>query len=131
MTQKILIVGVVLIMCMGLFVGCGNDVKPLSKEKEAQIKQDYLSEFGYEFYYTEFYGEYNGSAVFYTIGVDDVMKTVTLSGVKFSGNSGWTILVWNEGIFYNLEDIDRIFELNILTQRNLNQIGRIHAKYNK
>lgn len=128
---KTIVIGALIIMSLGLFTGCGDDVKSLSGKKEAQIKEDYLSEYGHELNYTEFYGEYNESAVFYMIGSDTVMKEVTISGVKFIGNSGWTILVWNDGSFYNLEDIDKIFELNILTQSNLKQIGRIHAKTNK
>ena len=115
---KTIVIGALIIMSLGLFTGCGDDVKSLSGKKEAQIKEDYLSEYGHELNYTEFYGEYNESAVFYMIGSDTVMKEVTISGVKFIGNSGWTILVWNDGSFYNLEDIDKIFELNKIKIRN-------------
>ena len=129
MTKKNLILGLIIIMSFGLFVGCGKDLK-LDAELKSRIEHDYLQQFGKEFY-GEFYGTYGESTVFFILGANLMMKDITISGVKFCGTSDWKILVWNDETFYDLEDIERIIELGILTQNNLKQIGRIHAKNNK
>lgn len=128
--KKIFMLGVALIMCLGIFSGCGDNIEPLSTEQEAQIKQDYLQEFGTEFYHDRYYGLYNGAAVFFVSGDAAVVKTVMISGLKFSYGYSWTILVWKDSIFYNLEDIETIFEAGVLTQADLRKIAAIHAKAN-
>jgi len=130
---KLLTLGVMVIMAFSTFAlsGCGKEDLKLDEELKSRIEQDYLQQFGHEFYYSDFYGTYGESSVFFILGADLVMKDITISGVKFYGTSNWTILVWNNGNFYDLEEIDKIFELGILTQSNLKQIGRIHAKANK
>ena len=104
-------------------------------ELESRIKADFLQEFGYELYFgdellNKFYGLYNGSAVFFIAGVDAAIKNATISGVSFRCNYSWTILVWKDGIFYDLEDIEVIFDVGILTQSDLEQIGVAHAEAN-
>ena len=102
----------------------------LSEELRDQIKADYLNEFGHEFCFDRFYGLYKGAAVFFIQGVQDWVKVVTISGIEFGHTNGWTILVWKDGVFYNLENIEPIFEAGILTQGDLEQIGIIHAQAN-
>ena len=131
--KKLISVGtLMLVILMGVLMsGCGEN--KLSAELEARIKQDYLQEFGYEFYFgkeylNKFYGLYNESAVFFIPGEDEAIKIVTISGVEFSYNHGWRIIVWKDGIFYNLEnDLESILSSGILTQINVKQIGKIHA----
>ena len=99
----------------------------LSEELESRIKADYLKEFGHEFCFDKFYGLYNGAAVFFIQGVTDAVKVVTISGLVFSYHTGWTILVWKDGVFYNLENIETIFDAGVLTQADLIKMAAIHA----
>jgi len=133
MNKKLVYLGIAFIMLFSLagLTACGKEDLKLDEELKSRIEQDYLKQFGHEFYYSEFYGTYGESSVFFVLGADLMIKDITISGVRFYGTSGWTILVWNSGNFYDLEEIDKIFESGILTQSNLKKIGRIHAKTNK
>ena len=102
----------------------------LTAELESRIKADFLQEFKYEFWFDRFYGLYNGAAVFFIEGITEAEKTVTILGIEFSYNRGWTIIVWKDGVFYDLEDIEVIFDAGILTQTNLERIGAVHAETN-
>lgn len=108
----------------------------LTKEEEMdealenRIKQDYLQEFGRGFWFDRFYGLYSGAAVFFIPGDDTAIKTAIISGVEFSYSHGWTILVWKDGSFYDLEDIENIFDAGILTQNDIERIGAIHVVAN-
>ncbi len=98
----------------------------IDKELDKTIMQDYLTQFGRAFLYEKFYGIYDGAAVFFIPGDDCRVKTVTISGVEFSYNYGWTILVWKDGKFYNLENYELILENSILTQKDIEEIGKVH-----
>ncbi len=98
----------------------------LTKELLDKINQDYLSEYKRNFYYDHFYGIYSGAAAFFIGGDDCVIKTVKISNVEFSYNYGWTILVWKDGKFYNLENYELILENSILTQKDIEEIGKVH-----
>ena len=76
----------------------------------------------------KFYGLYNGAAVFFVAGDSCAIKTAIISGVEFSYSYGWTILVWKDGASYDLENTEALFNAGILTQRDIEQIGIIHAK---
>jgi hypothetical protein len=111
-------------------------IPELSKELESRIKADYLQKFGHELYFGEqllnkFYGLYNGAAIFFIAGDDAVLKTVTISDLEFSYSYGWTIMLWKDGVFYDLENIEIIFDAGVLTQSDLIKIAAIHANTNK
>lgn len=93
------------------------------------IKQDYYEEYGKEFWFSRFYGFHNGAAVFFLLGMDNIEKAITISGVELSFyNSDWTILVYKDGIFYDLEDIAVIFNAGVLSQADLEAIGEVNAR---
>jgi len=107
--------------------GSSVDIEALKE----QIRQDYLQEFGQEFWYSRFYGLFNGSAVFFITGEEPVISNTVVSGVEFNYNNSWTILVWQDGTFYNLvEDIDAILLGGVLTQEDIVQLGVLHAEAN-
>ena len=66
--------------------------------------------------------------MFFVAGDSCALKTAIISGVEFSYNYDWKIWVWKNGAFYDLENIETIFKADILTQRDIEQIGVIHAK---
>ena len=104
-------------------------VMEITEEALGKIRQDYLNKFDRQFHFDRFYGLFNGSAVFFIEADDASVKTVIIAGETFTANSQWTILVWNAGNFYNLEDIDNIFVYGILTRENLSKIVTIHNNY--
>ena len=117
-----------------------NEIPPkteteLTEELKDRIKADYFKEFGHELFFGEellnkFYGLYNEAAVFFIVGAADWNKVVTISGVEFGYKNSWTILVWKDGVFYDLEEIETIFDAGVLTQKDLEKIGIIHAEAN-
>ena len=110
---------------------CNNSDLELNEEMENQIKEDYFQQYGFQLEDYKFYGLYNEAAVFFIPYATREVKTVTISGLEFSYKSGWEILVWKAGTFYNLENIETIFEERILTQKDLERIHFIHSKRNK
>lgn len=72
-------------------------------DKISQIKQDYLSQYGFAFGYDNYYGAYGGSEVFFISGDAAVVKKVNIAGVEFEYNYDWEILVWKDGQFKSLE----------------------------
>lgn len=99
------------------------------EELESKLKADFQEKFGYHFTFDKFYGLYNGAAVFLVSDYSPRIKTVTISDIEFSYNYGWTIWVWKDGVFYNLEDIETIFAAKILTPTDLVNIAKIHADF--
>ena len=94
-----------------------------------KIKNDYMLQYDSSFAFYRFYGFYNGAAVFFLLDQDNNAKEVNISGVYFSYfDSDWTILVYKEDMFYNLEDIDTLIEAGILTQADVEAIGDIHNR---
>ena len=127
MIKKILSLVVLFIMVFSSF-SCNNNDLELNEELENIIKEDYFQQYGYELNNHIFYGIYNEAAVFFIPLITREVKTVTISGLEFSYNSGWEIIVWKSGDFYNLENIETIFEEGILTQKDLKRILITHLK---
>lgn len=75
----------------------------IDSDKLSQIKQDYLSQYGFAFGYDNYYGAYGGSEVFFISGDAAVVKKVNIAGVEFEYNYDWEILVWKDGRFKSLE----------------------------
>ena len=127
MSKKILSFMILLVMVFLLSSCNRND---LNEELEMEIKQDYFQQYGFELNTSEFYGLYKGAAVFFIPGTSTVLTSVTISGLKFSYTSSFEILVWKDGFFYNLQNIETIFEEEILTQNDLKSIHIIHTRRN-
>ena len=119
---------VVLIIVVFSCSSCKNNDLELNEDLENMIKEDYFDQYGFELENHRFYGLYNESAVFFIPDATRGIKTVTISGLEFSYKSGWEIIVWKAGNFYNLENIETIFEEGILTQKDLKKIHSIHLK---
>ena len=107
---------------------CPKNGYKLDEALKKAIAQDYLQEFGTQFWLDVFYGLYNGAAVFFERNGDMYGEKIIVSGVKFSFNEGWRIFVWKEGRFYNIKEIDRIFEEGVLTQSDVERLGVIHVE---
>lgn len=75
----------------------------IDSDKLSQIKQDYLSQYGFAFSYNNYYGAYGGSEAFFIAGDAAVVKKVNIAGVEFEYNYDWEILVWKDGRFKSLE----------------------------
>lgn len=99
-------------------------------ELENIVKQDYLLAFSQEFWFGRFYGLYNESAVFFIPGDETAIKTAIISGIEFTYTHGWRILIWKDGSFYDLEDIENIIDEGVLVQSDIEWIGAIHVEAN-
>ncbi|MCL2522064.1 MAG: hypothetical protein FWE36_04300 [Erysipelotrichales bacterium] len=107
------------------------DLTTWNEALEERIRHDYFQQFGHESSWIVFYGMHNNGSValFFPTG-NLAIKNVVISGVEFRHTTWWRILIWRSGSFYDLEDIDKIFDNNILTQSDIEEIGRIHSETN-
>lgn len=129
MKKSGLIMILILVSILGILGACKSGEEMDLYNLKNRVREDYLQEFDRTFHFDRFYGVFNDSAVFFIEADDASIKTVVISGETFTGNSQWIILVWNDGKFYNLENIETILELGILTQENIIQLAHIHAEY--
>ena len=100
----------------------------LDKDLENRIKQDYFEQFGYNFHYDCFYGNYGDCAVFFVSGDAAVVKTITIAGVSFQYGYDWEIYVWQNGQFKTLEEA---YSANWLTQEDIESIANVHNEFVK
>lgn len=129
-----------LILLCSLFatflVGSNNKVvvEELDKELEERIKIDFSKQNEFTRSYDIdtsiglFYGIYNGAVVFFMPTGEMYEKTSYISGLPFYYSSGFRIIVWKDGKFYDLEKPDIIFENHILTINDIERIHTIHSK---
>lgn len=88
-----------------------------------KIKSGFEKQFGYKFYYDDFYGNYDETYFFFTEGDDQWEKDIIISDVIFRYNCDWDIYVCYQDKFYF---IDEAFDIGIVEQETLEKVAQIH-----
>ncbi|MCL2797653.1 MAG: hypothetical protein FWD58_06340 [Firmicutes bacterium] len=118
------------------FAGSGQGTEPEDPEQFStalvdEAREAFLQAFGFDpgrGYFSTYYGTYDGASVFFRPKTAAVNKIREISGVTFGYSSDWQILVYKDGVFYDLEDIEAIFTAAVLTQSQLEQIAVTHTE---
>ena len=121
---KILALGVILIMGLGIFTGCGG-------KQEEKIRNDYLlclhaqgetEAILDDVKILKNYGNYNGAVVVrMEKGAFAVITTIQVGGVDFIFSDSNIAIVWHDGQFFKLEEA---YNNGLLTKNNLNAIAK-------
>jgi len=127
MNKIILIGALMLVVLVGLVMsGCDrNGLPQLHPAIEAQMRQDWQTQFGYPLGIYDYYGTFNGAVVIFSEGDIFVVTEITIAGTVFLYNMDFNISVWKRGVFLSLYDA---YQENILTQENIIKIGETHNK---
>ncbi len=76
----------------------------LDSDLVEKIKSDFEKQFGYKFYYNDFYGNYDETYFFFVEGDAQFKKDIIISDVIFRYNCDWDIYVWYQDKFYFLDE---------------------------
>lgn len=95
----------------------------LDSDLVEKIKSDFEKQFGYKFYFNDFYGNYDGTYFFFAEGDSQIKKDIIISDVIFRYNCDWNIYVLYQEKFYCL---DEAFDIGIFNYDTLKKISQIH-----
>lgn len=121
---KIMIMGVLIIMSIGLFAGCESS-------QEKQIREDWVihskEQWGVELAVKDVrilknYGKYSGATVVLMDRMaSQALTSVEVDGVVFRMPNSNMPLVWKESKFYELQEA---FDAGVLTNKDLKALAK-------
>lgn len=119
-----------LMLLCAVFSGCdGLGKASVSAEVKAEMDKIWLSQKGEKLPWdgeSGYYGTYDGAVVYIDVGLLGAITEKVVADQKFVWSSSFTIQVYKDGAFYDLETA---YEKGLLTKENIGTIAKRHEEY--
>ena len=119
-----------LVLVCAVFIGCGSaESTQLPASVKAEMDAAWLKKEGKNLPWdgeSGYYGTYDGAVVYIEEGQLTAITEKVVADQKFVWPSSFTINVYKDGVFYDLEGA---YAQGILTQKNIERIAKLHDEY--